>query len=207
METNLANGKVRLVFVADKTSKELRRLVEFLNDKLMDVEVLAVEIKQYRGVDHTALVPRVVGLTEAARSRKTAATVSKTLTTQAEFMAALEPDAAEFFEHVLALAKQRGHIVYWGKRGFSLRATLPSGKPASFGFGWPVGEFQFHFGYLGLSEDTAQAIRQELMGFGMFRSTSPRVLSANVDATTIPGLKKAYAYILGEVDRICQGDA
>ena len=73
VETNLANGKVRLVFVADQTSKELRRLVEFLNDKLMDVEVLAVEIKQYRGVDHTALVPRVVGLTEAARSRKSAA--------------------------------------------------------------------------------------------------------------------------------------
>src|SRR5262245_25634626 len=72
VESNLRAGKVRLIFVAYSTSKELRRLVEFLNDKMSDVEVIAVEIKQFLGGDNQkALVSRVVGLTESARVNKT----------------------------------------------------------------------------------------------------------------------------------------
>ena len=73
VEANLQSRRVRLVFVSDSTPKELRRLVEFLNEEMANVEVLAVEIKQFRreGEQHQrALVPRVVGLTEAARSSK-----------------------------------------------------------------------------------------------------------------------------------------
>ena len=43
VEENLKQGRVRLVFVADSIPRELRRLVEFLNDKMTDVEVLAVQ--------------------------------------------------------------------------------------------------------------------------------------------------------------------
>ena len=49
VESNLRSGKVRLLFVTDETPRELRRLVEFLNEKMGDVEVLAVEIKQFVG--------------------------------------------------------------------------------------------------------------------------------------------------------------
>ena len=66
VETNLRNGRVRLIFVADSVARELRRLVEFLNEKMEDVEVLAVEIKQFLGEGRKALVPRVIGATEAA---------------------------------------------------------------------------------------------------------------------------------------------
>src|SRR4051794_2828967 len=38
VEANLRAGRVRLVFVADETPRELRRLVEFLNEKMADVE-------------------------------------------------------------------------------------------------------------------------------------------------------------------------
>jgi hypothetical protein len=70
VEENLKSGKVRLVFVTDETTKELRRLVEFLNEKMDDVEVLAVEIKQFLGGGKTTLVPRTIGLTEASRGKK-----------------------------------------------------------------------------------------------------------------------------------------
>lgn len=73
VETNLKERKVRLVFVSDSTPKELRRLVEFLNEEMINIEVLAVEIKSYKGAGENAsqaLVPRVIGLTEMARSQK-----------------------------------------------------------------------------------------------------------------------------------------
>jgi hypothetical protein len=48
VETNLRTGRFRLLFVADQTTGELRRLVEFLNnEKLTDIEVLIVEVKRY----------------------------------------------------------------------------------------------------------------------------------------------------------------
>jgi hypothetical protein len=47
---NLRAGRIRLVFVADEIPRELRRVVEFLNEQ-MDAEVIAIEVKQYLGPD------------------------------------------------------------------------------------------------------------------------------------------------------------
>jgi hypothetical protein len=44
---NLREGRIRLVFVADEIPASLQRLVEFLNEQMPRVEVLAVEIRQY----------------------------------------------------------------------------------------------------------------------------------------------------------------
>jgi ribosomal protein L7Ae-like RNA K-turn-binding protein len=125
VENNLRAGKVRLIFVADSTSKELRRLVEFLNDKMSDVEVLAVEIKQFLGGDNQkALVSRVVGLTESARVNKTE-NRAKRQTNCSEFLAKCTPNAVPLFERILDLASQRGHTINWGEVGFSIRALVP----------------------------------------------------------------------------------
>lgn len=72
--TNLAAGRLRLVFVADDIPRELRRIVEFLNEQMSTTQVLAIEIKQYVDTDgrHQTLVPRLVGQTEAARQVKRA---------------------------------------------------------------------------------------------------------------------------------------
>ncbi|HEX4659199.1 MAG TPA: hypothetical protein VH307_17560 [Streptosporangiaceae bacterium] len=70
--TNLREGKIRLVFVADEIRATLQRLVEFLNEQMPRVEVLAVEIRQYRaaGSRSGALVSRVVGQTSRAQAAK-----------------------------------------------------------------------------------------------------------------------------------------
>lgn len=49
VKTNLQAGRIRMVFVADKIPKELRRIVEFLNVQMDPAIVLAVEIVQYVG--------------------------------------------------------------------------------------------------------------------------------------------------------------
>lgn len=58
---NLAAKRMRLVFAADEIPDPLRRVVEFLNTQMQHIEVLAVEIKQFRGKTTRALVPRVHG--------------------------------------------------------------------------------------------------------------------------------------------------
>jgi len=68
--TNLQGGKIRMLFVADEIPAELRRIVEFLNSQMDRAEVLAVEIKQFIGQNQRSLVPRVIGQTEEATTKK-----------------------------------------------------------------------------------------------------------------------------------------
>lgn len=70
MRTNLQAQRIRMVFVADEIPRELRRIVEFLNQQMDPAEVLAVEIRQYTGEGLKTLVPRVIGMTAEAEQRK-----------------------------------------------------------------------------------------------------------------------------------------
>ncbi len=72
VETNLTAGRVRLMFVGDSIPNELRAIVEFLNEHMPKVEVLAVELKQYlaEGEELQILVPHLIGDTQVARHAK-----------------------------------------------------------------------------------------------------------------------------------------
>lgn len=75
VKTNLQAGKIRLVFVADNIPAELRRVVEFLNEQMDPVEILALEIKQYVSQEGMkTLVPRVIGQTTEAQLKKSSTT-------------------------------------------------------------------------------------------------------------------------------------
>ncbi|NEQ39402.1 MAG: hypothetical protein F6K40_25365 [Okeania sp. SIO3I5] len=75
VKTNLQAGKIRLVFVAENISAELRRIVEFLNEQMDPVEILALEIKQYVSQEGLrTLVPRVIGQTTEAQLKKSSTT-------------------------------------------------------------------------------------------------------------------------------------
>ena len=71
VEANLRAGRVRMLFVADQISKELRRIVEFLNEQMRPAEVMAIEVEHYLASDGTrTLVPKTLGATERAASAK-----------------------------------------------------------------------------------------------------------------------------------------
>lgn len=70
VKTNLNEGRLRLLFVADKIPDELIRIVEFLNDQMTNTEVLAVEVRQYAGQGIKTLVSRVIGQTSKAQQKK-----------------------------------------------------------------------------------------------------------------------------------------
>jgi hypothetical protein len=76
-EQNLRSGRIRLIFVSDSLPPELRRIIEFLNERMTPTEVVGIELKQYVGQDNlTTLVPRVIGQTEQARTQKVGGTRS-----------------------------------------------------------------------------------------------------------------------------------
>jgi hypothetical protein len=98
VEQNLRSGRVRLVFVSDLVPAELRRVIEFLNERISPTEVVGVEIKQYVGQDNlTTLAPRVVGQTEQARAQKIGGNKSPSVEVDWDYYQAwLRPDEIAF---------------------------------------------------------------------------------------------------------------
>jgi hypothetical protein len=115
---NLKAGRIRLVFVADRIPRELRRVVEFLNEQ-MTAEVIAIEVRQYVGEGLRTLVPRIIGQTAATETRK--AQGEKRRWDEASFFSELEArrGAAE-----AAVARE---LLEWARQQL-MRFTWGSGK-------------------------------------------------------------------------------
>lgn len=124
VETNLKNGIVRLLFVADEIPPELRRLVEFLNEKLQGIEVLAVEIKQFLGGGQEAWVSRIIGQTEAIRKQKSAnKRVRATKLEWDSFQKTLSDTQIVFYKRVIQEAINRGFLIEWGTKYLMVKAA------------------------------------------------------------------------------------
>jgi hypothetical protein len=70
VENNLKDGRLRLVFLADRIPAELRRIIEFLNEQMQSTEVLGVELPQFADDELKVITPRVIGQTTAAEKAK-----------------------------------------------------------------------------------------------------------------------------------------
>lgn len=138
VDENLRNGPLRLLFVGDELPRELRRLIEFLNEHMPRIEVLGVEVRYYNQGGLRALVPRVIGQTERTREdRSSSAPVKKT--TEAEFFEHCPAWSHALFSEILRNARSRGLSVNWGTKGFSIRGLDASGQLVSVLYGYPAG--------------------------------------------------------------------
>ncbi|PYE53288.1 hypothetical protein DES52_10960 [Deinococcus yavapaiensis KR-236] len=119
VKTNLQAGRIRMIFVADVIPPELRRVVEFLNGQMDPAEVLALEVKQFRGGNTQALVPRLIGQSAAAEQKKNvSASPGEALWTSERFLAAIASKgeaATRLAQRILDRAAQRSWTVVWGK--------------------------------------------------------------------------------------------
>jgi len=122
---NLQSGKVRLLFVADEISPELRRIVEFLNGQMTRAEVLAVEVKQFVTGDGRTrtLVPRVIGQTVEAEAAKSGGQARKW--DKESFLEQLESergaDEAAIAKAIIVAAESIGCDVSFGTGAGRLR--------------------------------------------------------------------------------------
>lgn len=139
VEANLRSGRIRMVFVADHIQKELRRIIEFLNEQMRPAEVLAIEVEQYTtpaGV--RLLTPRLVGQTERAASAKAVGqSPQETLSTEA-WLASLSErhgDAAQDIARKIVVWMERQGLnpsVSKSNDSLAVWLQLPDGKRS-----WP----------------------------------------------------------------------
>ena len=129
--THLAARRLRLLFVADEIPDELARVVEFLNEQMPNIEVLAVEIKQFRGETDQVLVPRVIGAL-AAGPKPTAGRGRVNLTRESFLDAFADARARSAAARLLQVADSHGATVAPGVKGVSIRVPCslwPSRQP------------------------------------------------------------------------------
>ena len=117
--TNLAARRLRLLFVADEIPDPLQRVVEFLNEQMPGIEVLAVEIKQFRGGAMQTVVPRVLGRTAKRASHGTTTPALR----RNSFLDSFEDaDVRNAAARLLDVAEESGAAFEWSSRAVSIRA-------------------------------------------------------------------------------------
>lgn len=117
VETNLAARRLRLLFVADEIPDPLEQVVKFLNEQMPEIEVMAVEIKQFKGASGQALVPRVIGRLPETSPRP----IRKTLT-QESFLSQLPNEAVRSAaRHLLNAAESSGDTIWRGTSSVVIR--------------------------------------------------------------------------------------
>ena len=122
--TNFTARRLRLLFVADEIPDPLERMVEFLNAQMPNIEVLAVEIKQFRGKSAQTLVPRVMGRIAGPSTRSSSGGRRKL--TRASFLKEFPNDEARgVATRILDAALESGASLYWGSSGVSVRMRCP----------------------------------------------------------------------------------
>ncbi len=130
--TNLAAQRMRLLFVADEIPDPLERVVEFLNGQMPHIEVLAVEIKQFRGKSFQTLVPRVIGRTAATTGPSAIIDTRRRLLTRASFLENLpNEEARDAAKRLLDAGTAAGATQFWGSSSVSIR--IPCSQ-----FGQPI---------------------------------------------------------------------
>ena len=145
VETNLRAARLRLLFLSEGIPDELARVVEFMNQQMAGIEVLAVEVKQFRGATGSTLVPRVIGRTAAAidsPERRSAGSGGRRRMTKEEFLALIsDGEACRAARRLLDVTEQAGGIAQYGDVSVSLRCKSPAWRlPLSVAWLYPVSE-------------------------------------------------------------------
>ena len=126
--TNLAAARLRLLFVADHIPDPLERVVEFLNAQMDRIEVLAVEIKQFKGDSRQTLVPRVIGRT-AASPRPPSGHGSRAKLDRESFLNGFtDSEHHRVAARLLDVASESGAVLDWGSNGVCIRIPYSGGK-------------------------------------------------------------------------------
>ncbi len=120
--TNLTATRLRLLFVADEIPDTLERIVMFLNAQMPNIEVLAVEIKQFRGKSTQTLVPHVLGRVSSAPTRRSSGSRQKlTRETFLDDFSNENEEERQAAQRLLDVAQDSGAALEWGKSIVTVR--------------------------------------------------------------------------------------
>lgn len=114
VDANISSGRLRLVFVADQIGPELRQIIEFLNSQFAKAEVLAVEIRQWRGEGVDTLVSEVIGRTVASEALKPSPRRLEASEFLAQLTALCKPEEAAGVQQLMSWCEDHGGWVSFG---------------------------------------------------------------------------------------------
>lgn len=181
-EENLRHGQVRVIFLMEESSFELRSVVDFLNRQMERTEVLLVEVRQYELGGRRVVAPTLFGFTEQARLAKRVVTERasgerKKWNADVFFddaAARLPADQVQALRFVLAQAPAMGCEISWGSgkdRGsFSLKE--PEIARPSFLSVYSDGTLSLNLGFLA-DGSHGEVLREQLRRFAAERSQLP----------------------------------
>ena len=167
--TNLTATRLRLLFVADEIPDTLERIVMFLNAQMPNIEVLAVEIKQFRGESTQTLVPRVLGRVSNAPTRRSSGSRQR-LTRETFLDDFADEEERHAAQRLLDVAQDSGAALEWGKSSVTVRmrcslwqqpVSVAWLSPPSTDKGWQKTR-DFTFGAAILDEALAEGLRTVL---------------------------------------------
>ncbi len=208
VDDNLRSGNVRLLFVADQLPRELRRVIEFLNAQMPNVEVLGVEIRQYVAEEVRVLVPRLFGQTEGTRRGKRSRTRGVPLDSS-KFLDLMPSEVCGFFRQLLADAERHGLICEFTERGSSLRIPHPHREPRAVLYMYPPGEqagadphLQVYLAFLSQLGEDVSSIRGRLMDAAPFRESGKHTLRLDVTLESLEEAKTAVERVFEIADEV-----
>ena len=201
---NLAANRIRLLFVADDIPEPLERVVAFLNAQMPGIQVLAVEVKQFRGEQIQTLVPRVLGRTASSPAAGSAPRLTREKFL-GDFSIEIQQKTAA---QLLDVARDAGATFEWGSSGVSVRVPCPlRTQPVTVAWLYPPSTSEkgwmktraFTFGTAILESDPDERLRAILQRWvGQFEGDPFADASSNgVQARSID-----HAEAVGQVDRL-----
>lgn len=130
VQTNLKASKIRLLLVADTIPREMKRIIEFLNEQMTTCIILGIEIKQFKGQNNfKTLVPKVIGATANAQNQKSAVKNGVgELWTEERFFAEINakyPDHYQIYRAIFEESRKLFDDVWWGA-GLKTASFIPN---------------------------------------------------------------------------------
>jgi hypothetical protein len=168
VKANLQDGRIRMLFVADRIPPELRRIVEFLNQQMTKSEVLALELQQFAGEGLKTIVPVLYGSTEEAESVKGRARLKRQWDEESFFADLAGRHSAEtcgVAQKIYSWMKSSGDVAFGhGEKDGSAMLMIAAGNrsicPMSI---WTYGRVEIEFQYLLKGPFESDEKRHELL--------------------------------------------
>lgn len=117
VESNLRNERIRMVYVADEVSPEMRRIVEFLGRQMKSASIWAIELRQFVGRGVKAFIPDVIGNEMRVSEGKSNERSSRQWDEDSFFeeLSKRHADVVPVAREILNWGKEKCTTFWWGK--------------------------------------------------------------------------------------------
>lgn len=216
--SNIQKNKIRLIFASDKIPKELRLIIEFLNEAAMfDVFGLEVGFFANKNEEFHILAPRLI------KSVSKSIRAERTKWNHDSFFEGLQQNATEAEIEVVKLLiefgeKETGRNVEWGtgkdRGSFTARLVLDKHRFSLFSI-YTTGEFTVNFGWgydkinnlkSGLSENYRKMVNEkfnESFQQNIWEKSYPFIKLSKLNGDNILTFKQLITEFTEEITELC----